>query len=63
MILQITAFWVVLLIILVHTGIQHLLNWGFRNAHGNGDLEFGLVLGTIFEFVLLLVALNYTLVP
>lgn len=46
--IQINLFWVVLLIIITHTILQHLLNWWFRKIK-NADENFVWLLCVVLE--------------
>jgi hypothetical protein len=57
--LQISIFWVVIIIFAIHTILTHLLNWGFRMANEyNDDFTLPLVIIQLFEIVFLTVWLQ-----
>lgn len=34
---EISLFWVVLILVVIHTILQHLINWGFRSIKSQDD--------------------------
>ena len=61
MMLSISAFWIVLLIVIIHTIFQHLINWGWRNTNGDDSSEFMMTILTVFELLFLICCLYSTL--
>ena len=57
--ITISVYWIVLLIVIVHTVLQHLLNWAWRSCDENE--AFGMILVTVLEFFALIVCLSLTL--
>ena len=57
--ITIPIFWVVLLIVLLHTILQHLLNWGSRSklVATDGATLFFILLGWFFEGAALIITL------
>lgn len=49
---------VIILIVILHTIISHLLNWGWRNVE-EPNSAFWMGVGTLIESVILIVLLNY----
>lgn len=58
--LTIPVFWIVLLIVLIHTGLQHLINWMWRSIYDDDSLLVGIIV-TIAELIVLILALYLTL--
>ena len=57
--LQISIFWVVIIIFAIHTILTHLLNWAFRMAHEyNDDFIVPLGIAQLFEIVFLVLWLQ-----
>ena len=58
--ITVSVFWIVLLIVIVHTVLQHLINWGWRGCDDDNE-EFGMIFATVLEFFALIVCLSLTL--
>lgn len=59
MTVTVSVFWIVMLVVIVHTILQHLINWGWRYAEDEGiPLMF---FGTALEFFALILTLLLTL--
>lgn len=57
--LQISIFWVVIIIFAIHTILTHLFNWLFRKSNEN---TLGIIIGfQIVEIVLFILWLDVTL--
>jgi len=54
--MTIPIFWVVLLIVIIHTILQHLLNWASRRCTEEGEV-FLACIGWVLEAILLIVVL------
>jgi len=46
--ITINLFWIVLLIIVVHTILQHLINWGWRRIYEDEDEDNASIVALIF---------------
>ena len=58
--INVPVFYVVLLIVLLHTILQHLLSWGSRSklVATDGAVLFFIILGWFFEGVALIITLE-----
>jgi len=59
--IQIKIFWILFVVLLLHTILTHLLNWLFRTTmdESNSDGAFFVSILNFIEFVLVLALLNY----
>ena len=63
--LEVSLFVVVILVLIVHTGLQHFISWGWRNTIGKpyDDACIPLMfIGTTLEAVIVIGYLHYLLV-
>lgn len=58
---NVSIFLIIILLFIVHTGLQHLLNWGVRVAHKRDDpgLVFLYTIAFIVEVILCVVAIGF----
>ena len=61
--LQISIFWVVIIIFAIHTILTHFFNWFFRLVHNDpvNDYTVPLVFGQLLELALIVAWLEYTI--
>jgi len=58
MMITVNIFWIVLLIVVVHTILQHFISWGWRTVKTDNDWDMtGLIVATFLEFIALIVSL------
>lgn len=61
--LTINVFWIILLIVIIHTILHHLINWGFRMAvrHSEGSPVGGMLIALVIETVIVVACLDVVL--
>jgi len=52
MTISISLFWIIIILIVIHTEIQHLLSWVIRSTDEK-DIEDLAIFGTVLEFAVL----------
>lgn len=56
--ITISLFWAVLMLVIIHTILQHLINWGWRYAYED-KASIAMFFAAIIEFVAFIIALYY----
>ena len=61
MTVTISTFWIIILIIMIHTIFQHLINWGWRELGKDEEDIVVMFIATVFEFFSVIVLLALVL--